>query len=134
MSTVQRVAQVFGIVFILVALIGFITSGSSMEADPEMAPKIFGLFAVNVVHNLVHLAFGIWGVTAARSWGAAKGYCQTAGGIYLVLAGLGLVFPTAFGLIPIGGHDIWLHLLLGLVLAYVGFTAKPEGAAARSAA
>lgn len=38
---------------------------------------------------------------------------------------LGLVAPTTFGLIPIGGNDVWLHALLGVVLAGVGFTARP---------
>jgi len=43
---------------------------------------------------------------------------------------LGFVIPDAFGLIPIGGNDIWLHCLLGVVLVAVGFMAKEESAAA----
>lgn len=130
MTTVQRVTQVFGILFILIAILGFVTSGGSMESDPAMAPKLLGLFPVNVLHNLVHLAFGVWGVLAARSWGGAKSYCQIAGIIYIVLAAMGLVAPTTFGLIPIGGNDIWLHALLGVVLAGVGFTASRADTAA----
>ena len=130
MSTIQRVAQVFGWVFVLVAIWGFVTSGTSMEADPEMAPKIMGLFPVNVLHNLVHLAFGIWGIMASRSVSGAKSYALGAGAIYLVLALLGFVAPSTFGLIPIGGNDIWLHALLGIVLlgawaAFRSATAAP---------
>ena len=33
MSTVQRVAQIFGIVFLLVGILGFVTSGGDMTAD-----------------------------------------------------------------------------------------------------
>ena len=131
MTTVQRVAQVFGIVFILVALLGFVASGGSMEADMEQAPRVLGLFPVNVLHNLVHLAFGVWGLAASRSWGAARTYCRASGVIYLVLAVLGFVIPETMGLMPIGGNDIWLHVLLGGVLAYFGFTARstvPAGA------
>ena len=124
MTTVQRVAQVFGAVFILVALLGFVASGGSMESDMEQAPRVLGLFPVNVLHNLVHLAFGAWGLAASRSWGAAKTYCQASGVIYLVLAVLGFVVPETLGLMPIGGNDIWLHLGLGGVLAYFGFTAR----------
>ena len=124
MTTVQRISQVFGIVFILVAILGFVQGGMSMEADPELAPKVLGLFPVNVLHNLVHLAFGIWGLVAARSFTGAVSYAKIAGVLYLVLAGLGFIAPTTFGLIPIGGNDIWLHVLLGAVLAGVGFTAK----------
>ena len=124
MTTVQRISQVFGIVFIVVAVLGFIQGGMSMEADPELAPKMLGLFPVNVLHNLVHLAFGVWGLLAARSFTGAVSYARIAGVIYLVLAALAFVDPTTFGLIPIGGNDIWLHVLLGAVLAGVGFTAK----------
>lgn len=124
MTTVQRVSQVFGVVFVLVALLGFVSSGGSMEADMEQAPRALGLFPVNLLHNLVHLAFGAWGLAASRSWGAAKAYCRAAGAIYLVLAVLGFVVPETLGLMPIGGNDIWLHALLGAVLAYFGFTAR----------
>lgn len=116
MSTIQRVAQIFGWVFVVVAVWGFIVSGGSMEADPEMAPKVMGLFPVNVLHNLVHLAFGVWGIVAARSLGGARTYALGAGLIYLLLAILGFFIPTTFGLIPIGGNDIWLHALIAIVL------------------
>jgi hypothetical protein len=134
MTTVQRVAQVFGWVFILVALLGFFASRGSMEADMELAPRLLGIFPVNLLHNLVHLAFGIWGVMAARTWAAAKTYCQVAGVAYLGLTVLAFFIPTTFGLIPIGGNDIWLHAILGLVLSYFGFTAKSTSAEHRTAA
>lgn len=124
MSTVQRVAQVLGIVFILVAILGFVASGGSMDADPATAPRLLGLFAVNVLHNVVHLLLGVWGLLAARSFSGARTYGMVGGIAYIALAALGLVTPDTFGLIPIGGHDIWLHALLGVVLAAVGFTAK----------
>jgi hypothetical protein len=127
--TVQRVAQIFGWIFVLVGIWGFFVTGGSMEAGPE-APAILGLFPVNVLHNLAHLLLGVWGILAARSFGGAKAYARLAGVLYLLLAGLGLVDPTAFGLLPLGGNDVWLHVALGAVLALVGFTAK-ESAAVR---
>jgi hypothetical protein len=130
MSLVQRVAQIFGWVFVLVAIWGFVVSRGSMEADMAEAPKILGLFAVNVLHNLAHLVLGIWGILAARSFAGARGYCRIAGIVYLFLVVLALVDPTTFGLMPIGGADIGLHAALGLVLTAVGFTAKPSGVGA----
>ena len=124
MTTVQRLAQIFGIVFLLLAIIGFVTSGSSMEADPEMAAKIFGLFPVNLVHNGVHLGFGIWGLLAARSFEGSRNYGIIGGVMYLVLAVLGYIAPDGFGLVPLGSNDIWLHGLLGAVLLGAGATAK----------
>jgi hypothetical protein len=127
--TVQRVAQVFGWIFVLVGIWGFFVTGGSMEAGPD-APAILGLFPVNVLHNLAHLALGVWGILAARSFGGARSYARIAGILYLLLAVLGYVDPTAFGTMPLGRGDIGLHVAFGLVLAAVGFTAK---ASARSA-
>lgn len=134
MTTVQRVAQIFGWVFIIVALVGFFASRGSMEADMELAPRALGIFPVNLLHNLVHLAFGVWGLMAARAWSSAKSYCQIAGVAYLGLMVLAFFAPTTFGLIPIGGNDIWLHALLGVVLAYFGFTARTPAEGDRGAA
>jgi hypothetical protein len=129
-SLAQRVALIFGVVFILVALGGFLTpGGTGMEAHPDNAPRVLGLFPINLLHNIVHLLFGIWGIAASRTWGAAKTYCQVAGVMYLLLVVLAFVDPTTFGLIPIGGNDIWLHAVLGIVLAGVGFTSRDPVAA-----
>jgi Domain of unknown function (DUF4383) len=122
-TTVQRVALIFGVVFILVALLGFFTDGG-MRMDTEDPGLVLGLFPVNLLHNLVHLAFGVWGIAASRTWSAAVTYCRVGGVIYLVLALLGFVAPDGFGLVPLGGNDIWLHVLLGVALAAVGFTAR----------
>lgn len=130
---VRRVAMVFGIVFLLVGVLGLITPGGmQMGADPAPG-MLLGLFEVNLLHNIVHLLFGVWGLVASRSFAGAKMFAQVAGVIYLVLAVLGFLAPTTFGLIPIGGNDIWLHAVLGIVLAGVGFTAKPEMAAPATA-
>ncbi len=127
---IRRVAMVFGLVFLAVGLLGLFTPGGmSMTADPAPA-RLLGLFEVNLLHNIVHCLFGVWGLVASRSFAGAKTYGQVGGVIYLVLAALGFVVPTTFGLIPIGGHDRWLHALLGIVLAGAGFTAKEEASVA----
>ena len=126
----KKVALIFGIVFILVGILGLVTPGGmSMAADPAPG-HILGMFGVNLLHNIVHLLIGVWGVVASRSWGGAKAFMQIGGVLYIVLAALGFVIPTTFGLIPIGGNDIYLHAVLGLIMAGIGFTAKPETAPA----
>ncbi len=131
-STIQKLAAVFGVVFILVALVGFLAKGgmAMQPTDPALAAKALGIFPVNLLHNIVHILFGVWGVLAARSFAGAKTFCTVGGIIYVVLAICGFFIPDAFGLIPIGGADIWLHALLGVVLAGVGFTAKDMPTAA----
>lgn len=126
MTTVQRVAQVFGVVFVLAALAGFYTGGMNMEADPAMAPMVLGMFPVNLLHNIVHLLFGIWGLAASRSGSGAKQFCQIAGITYAVLIVVGFLSPNGFGFVPLGGNDIWLHVVLAVPLLYFGFMAKPD--------
>lgn len=116
MTIAQRLAQVFGWGFIVVGIGGFFASGLSMTADHTLAPRLLGIFPVNLVHNLVHLIFGAWGVAASRSLGATRAYLLGAGVIYLVLAALGYVAPDGFGLVPLGGADIGLHVFLALGL------------------
>lgn len=124
-TTVQKIAMVFGVVFLLVAIVGFISpNGMAMTVDPP--GLLLGMFPVNLLHNVVHLLFGIWGLAAARSWSGAKTYAQVGGVIYLILALCGYFVPNGFNLVPLGGNDIWLHALLGLILAAVGFTAKAD--------
>lgn len=127
-TPVQWVALVFGIGFLVAAAAGFIAGGMSMDPDPDTAPKALGLFPVNVIHNLVHLAFGIWGLLAFRTHPTSRTYCQVSGAIYLVLVVLGFLVPNGLGLIPLGGNDPWLHIGLGVPLAIAGFTAHRETA------
>lgn len=126
----RKVALIFGIVFILVGILGFVTAGGmGMSADPPAA-MLLGLFPVNLIHNAVHIGIGAWGLAASRSWAGSRNFMRVGGVIYIVLALLGFVAPTTFGFIPIGGNDIYLHAVLGIVMAGIGFTAKPEAAPA----
>ncbi len=123
----QTVSRVFGVVFLLVGLLGLVSTPFSMSGG-----LLLGLFPVNVLHNLVHLAFGAWGLARrpdARRRAAA--YCRIAGIAYLILTVVGLLTPTGFGLVPLGGHDIWLHAVLGGILTAVGF--RDERAPGRAA-
>ena len=124
MTGTQKAVLVAGIAFVVFGIAGFVTSGSSMEADPSMAPELFGTFPVNVLHNVVHLALGLWGLIAARTWHAARTYARATGVLYLLLAGLGLIAPDGFGLVPIGGSDVALHAFLGVSLLAIGLAAK----------
>src|SRR6476660_7397398 len=77
-TTVQKIAMVFGVVFLLIAIVGFITPGGmAMTVDPP--GMLLGMFPINMLHNVVHLLFGIWGLAASRSWSGAKSYCQIGG-------------------------------------------------------
>jgi hypothetical protein len=108
---------------------GFIAPGGMQmqPTDPATAAQALGMFPVNLVHNIVHLLFGLWGLAGSRSWSGSSSFFRTGGIIYAVLAICGFFFPDGFGLVPLGGNDIWLHALLAVAMLAIGFTAK-EGA------
>ncbi|PYO77153.1 MAG: DUF4383 domain-containing protein [Gemmatimonadetes bacterium] len=131
-TTIQKLAAVFGVVFILVAIVGFIAPGgmAMQPTDPATAAKIFGMFPVNLLHNIAHLVFGIWGLAASRSWGGSKQFFVWGGTIYLILTIGGFLSPAGFGVLPLGGSDIGLHCVLAIVMLLIGVTAKPVASAA----
>ena len=127
----QRLAQIFGWAFVLIGLAGFAATGGSMDANHLTAPRLFGVFPVNVVHNVVHLIFGAWGLAAVRSPGAARTYLLGAGFAYLVLAAFGVLMPDGLGMVPLGGNDVGLHIFLALGLLLSGMiTGRPVEAKA----
>ena len=130
-------ALVFGIIYVLAGLSGFIPG--LLVRSPELPPvavdmlygRALGLFPVNVLHSLVHLAIGVWGIVAWRTYAASKGYARGLAVIYGVLTILGLIpaTNTLFGLVPLFGHDIWLHALTAIIAAYFGWVAVGESPA-----
>ena len=88
---------------------------------------VMGLLPVNLLHKLVHVLFGILGVVAFAGMFAPRLYAQIVAVGYGLLVVLGL-FPatnTLFGLVPIYGNDVWLHLGLGGVAAYFAIMTPP---------
>jgi hypothetical protein len=130
---VKRITMLFGAVFVVVGVFGFMVPGGMQMGDPANAPKLLGMFPVNLLHNIVHIALGVWGLAAGRAFSSAVVYCKLVGFVYLALAALGFVVPTTFGLIPIGGNDITLHAVLGIALTLVGAMAETEEAPAVTA-
>ena len=124
MSTAQRLSQIFGWVFVAVGLAGFAATGASMDPNHLTAPRLLGLFPVNVLHNIVHLLFGIAGLAMARTAATARTYLLVGGAIYLVLWVYGLFIgdndDSAANFIPLNNADDWLHLLLGIGMIALG--------------
>ena len=142
-TAVQKAAQLVGIVFLAVGVLGFvpgITTGyGSMEfASHESNAKLLGLFQVSVLHNIVHLLFGAAGLAMARTIRGAKNYLIVGGVIYLVLFIYGLAVPhdSSANFVPLNGADNVLHLLLGIGMIALGavLTRRPDVARATDVA
>lgn len=129
MST-RSFALLFGILFLAIGIAGFIPGIATAPhpGHPDLLVdanygQVLGLFPVNVLHNIVHILFGVWGLAASRSLGGARGYARGVAIIYAVLTVAGFVpgLNTMFGLVPLFGNDIWLHALLAAIAAYFGW-------------
>lgn len=124
-------AVVFGVVFTLAGLAGLVAAPPPPGAPPLTVEHghglALGIFPVNTLHNLVHLLFGVLGFAAARNLMLSpRGYFQVVSISYALLTLLGLIPATytTFGLVPIWGADVWLHLALAAGAAYFGFGAR----------
>lgn len=135
-SPVRMAAYVVSAVFLLVGVLGFIpgitTQYDQMEfwsADSEAL--LLGIFLVSVLHNLVHLAFGIVGFAMASRPGGAKAFLIGGGLVYLALWIYGLVIDMSSdaNFVPLNDADNWLHL--GLAIAMVLLGLLPSGARSR---
>lgn len=115
----KTVALIFGIIYTVIGVAGFIAPlGGTLGMEPSV---VLGIAQINLVHNIVHLAIGFAGLSAASDDLRAVAYCQWVGVILIVLALLGFFVTNPFGLVPIGGNDPWIHLVSGAILAFVGF-------------
>lgn len=136
-SPVSLAALVLGIVFLLVGIAGFIPALLS-PSDLQMAgtdshAQLLGLFQVSVLHNVVHLLFGVVGVAVSARTKASRTYLLLGGAIYLVLLVYGLVLGGHSGdVVPVNSADNWLHAALGIVMLAAGWalptwTRRPDG-------
>ena len=108
-SPTQMFALVFGAVYLLVGVLGFINK------------PILGIFEVNNLHNIVHLLIGAALVAGSAKHDTAKTVSLAVGVAYLLVAVIGFV-ATDFldDLIRINQADNFLHLVSGAAAVYFG--------------
>ncbi len=129
-------ALAVGVVYLLVGVMGLLNLGETAYTGDPLAVSasqgnLLGIFPVNILHDIVHLAVGLGGILAYRSYNGARAFSRGLAIFYGLIGVMGLLpapFNTTFGLIPIFGNDVWLHLLTAAAAAYFGFAAQPERA------
>jgi hypothetical protein len=136
--TTRTFALILGLFFVAAGLAGFVPPLAHPEMGMNMSgnmtgagaaafgpndPMLFGLFPVNLGHNLVHVAVGLWGLAASRSASGALRYARAVAILYALLALAGLIpaTQTGFGLVPLYAKDVWLHGAIALAAAYFGW-------------
>jgi len=129
----RLLAAVFGAVYLLVGIAGFVvTSGVGFAATE--GEKLL-LFEVNPLHNIVHLGIGAALLLASRSVRSAKAVNVAVGAVYLLVGVVGLfLVGTAANIIALNGADNVLHLGSAILLLGVGLAAdKPAETRAATA-
>lgn len=127
-SPVQTAALLYGAVFLLVGAAGFIPGITAnhdqlMVAGHQSEALLMGIFQVSILHNLVHLLYGVAGIVLARSVSGARNFLRWGGAVYLVLWLYGLLIDkeSSANFVPLNTADDWLHLVLGLSMVALSF-------------
>ena len=123
----QTAAKLVGLTFLAVGVLGFVPGVTSNYSDMSFAgnesdAKLLGIFEVSVLHNIVHLLFGVLGIVAAKAWSWAKTYLIVGGLTYLALWLYGMVIDKTSdaNFVPVNSADDWLHFVLGVGMIGLG--------------
>jgi uncharacterized protein DUF4383 len=134
-TPLQTVALLTGIVFLLVGILGFIpgiTSNAPGDfAGTDSDAELLGIFQVSILHNIVHLLYGLAGIALARTRDGARTFLIGGGVIYLLLWILGLIGGANW--VPTDTADNWLHFVLGVGMVGAGFLLGREAVARTTA-
>jgi len=117
---VKTAAIIFGLVFLLVGILGFVPAVTKDE-------MLLGIFHVNFAHNIVHLASGaIFLLCGMAGAGPSRTFFRIFGIVYALVAALGFYYgdQPILGIISNNTPDIWLHIVLAVVMLYLGFGAS----------
>jgi hypothetical protein len=129
---VSLLATAVGAVFLLIGILGFVPGITTNLYDGlELAghdgnAQLLGLFQVSVLHNIVHLLYGVAGLAMARRADTARTYLIGGGALYLVLWIYGLLIDqdSSANFVPLSDANNWLHLFLGLGMVGLGLASR----------
>lgn len=117
--------------FLLIGILGFVpgitTDYDGMTfAGHESTAMLLGIFHVSILHNIVHLLFGVVGLLTARTVPGAIAFLLGGGVVYLVLWLYGLVIDhdSAANFVPVNTADNWLHLVLAVGMIGLGLALR----------
>jgi len=128
-SPIQSVALLVGVVFLVVGLLGFIPGITTNYDELKFAghnsdAQLLGIFDTSILHNIVHLLFGLAGIALARTMDGARSFLIGGGLVYLVVFVYGAIWhgETGGNWIPVNWADNILHLAVGAGMVVLGVT------------
>lgn len=124
---IELAAMAVGATFLLIGILGFVPGVTqnfdAMEfAGHKSGAELLGIFQVSILHNIVHLLFGVAGFAAARTVATARSFLIGGGLIYGALGVYGLVIDrmSDANFVPVNGADNWLHIGLAAAMIILG--------------
>ena len=136
-NPVQLAAMAVAVVFLVVGIAGFIpgltTDYDGMTfAGHESTAMLLGVFHVSILHNIVHLLFGVAGLALARTAPGARSFLIWGGVVYGVLWLYGLLIDqsSAANFVPVNTADNWLHFVLAVGMIGLGVALRDRRHAA----
>lgn len=114
-TLVRPVTWILGLVLLVVGLLGFV-----------MPSPLLGIFAVDTLHNIIHVLSGAIGLIAVNMGHMpARMYLILFGLVYLAVAVIGYVQQTTvLNLITVNMADNMLHAGIAALCLIVGFGSK----------
>ena len=123
-------AVIIGVVYFALGLLGLVPAmlvPPAIDAPPTTFAVLYGyllgLFAMNLLHTALNLMVGLWGIAAWSGATSPVRYTRSMAVLFGVLAVMGLLphLNTVFGIMPVYGHDVWLHAISAVAAAYFGW-------------
>ncbi len=127
----KNVGVGFGLVYVLVGVVGFFVTGFSGFASMN-GPLLLGIFMVNPLHNIVHVLVGALLIAGGlASIAVSRWVNTTVGAVYLLVFAMGLALQdSTANILALNGADHGLHLISALLLVTVGLVADRSSARA----
>jgi hypothetical protein len=114
---VKTAAILFGLVFLAIGILGFVSAVTKDE-------MLLGIFHVNFAHNIVHLASGaVFLLCGMAGAGPSRTFFRIFGIVYALVAACGFYYgdQPILGIVSNNTPDTWLHVVLAVVMLYLGF-------------
>ena len=120
---IKRIALVFGVIFVVVGILGFVPGVTAFEPNTEHG-RLFGAFAVDTMHNAVHILTGVAAIAVGLiSESTSRAYFKVFGVVYGLVALAGFYYGKAalLGVMANNLPDAALHTVIATVALFLGF-------------
>jgi hypothetical protein len=125
----QLFAYLVGAVLVLVGVLGFVVDSAFDTGNGIDGDKLLGIFEVNGIHNLVHIASGLLLLAVAPKRATARWGVIAFGLVYALVTLIGLIDgEDVLGLIPVNPADNVLHIALTAAALLAGFASSDDDA------